>query len=192
MLVDILPAARLYPLQLSGGEEQEVLNPLLDQAGNPNMLGLMQGVAEKRDDDLFADVVKLLHKAARPSSAGAAGHRDYGYALMAERRARKIRAADAENATRPAAKRMRGKARQDFMAEREADWAARKQAMLEAARKNYPGGKIPRPEWEEKLALFWEMIDREIDEKWEEAPFREREIAEAKKRAKKSPGRKPG
>lgn len=82
--------------------------------------------------------------------------------FMAQKRERERRAVAVENMLRPANATLRGKARLAFMQKAGAEWKARRDAMLAAARTS-KGSSLTREEQEELLVSFWKTVDEELD-----------------------------
>ena len=141
------------PVVLAG--DLAALNPLLQLAiDNPDgYRGVLGLIARKR---VNAGRPMPHHEEPRTAT-------DYMREFMQQKRERERRAVRIENMARSERERLIGKSRINFMRATSNKWKERRDHALEAARERR-GGSLPREEMTEVLRVFWDQVDRELDE----------------------------
>lgn len=89
---------------------------------------------------------------------------EYMREFMAERRSRERRLIAIENAQRAERDKLQSHSRDNYLRKVSAEWRAEKDKMLEAAMREKGGKRLTKVERQEVLRLFWETIDKRLDD----------------------------
>lgn len=133
------------------------LNPLLYlyKARPQTYQTIVQWVNEKRVGKGFTPLFKDKREFDKT---------DYMREFMAERRSRERRLIAIENARRADRDKLQAQSRDNYLRKVSAEWREEKDRMLDAAMAQKDGKRLTKEERQEILRLFWETIDRRLDD----------------------------
>jgi hypothetical protein len=150
-----------------------ILNPFLDLAleDREKYERVMELVRQKRSvarlstPEIVTTRVTTVTQSPQPEDEQAEenGTTEYQRLFMQQKRDRERRAAAIENLMRPEKDQLRGRARLNFMSKVAAEWKQARDRALAAERARV-GASLTREEMREVLRVFWEGVDRELDE----------------------------
>jgi hypothetical protein len=154
-MMEVAKLPPTVPVKLTA--ESAVLNPLLtlyhrDPAAFNRVMHLVDTKREARGWEPLVE----------PESKGF-DRKEYQREFMFQKRSRSTRLAAIENSMRPERDQIRGNARLEFMRVKEGLWKARRDLLLDAARKEH-GGTITKEQTKALLEGFWAQVDAELDE----------------------------
>ena len=154
----VFEVLRRHPVRLAGS--MAVLNPLLKlRSEDPDAWERVK----KMIDDFRAKAGREPCWPAPKPERFVDRKNEYQRAFMLRKRERQSRASEIENMQREPHERLIGNARLDFERRVAAQWAAEREATIEAAR-TLAGGRLSKEEVAKLRDQFWDRVDAELDE----------------------------